>query len=1464
MIQRPIGEEEIRPIGEQPVAVEQQQVADPLQRDLNNYLLTRDENAPSGAGYARLSRMSVDNLIESSLFTEEMQEERIQRRTADMQEKLQDTFNYPDLAYDYLIAAADPEVDLNDFRYSVNTANGLELIRRLRETEAAEGGVVDAVMDFGAFILRESTTAIPYNLTRGSEEFGREFAQRRLTMRPSEFLQWLEGYATEVMTQGPRDQNAWNIDQIENELTNNGYDPAAGLNQAFAVLDLGGLVGGAAKLARAGTRAATTIGRTAVLEGAEEAAEVATERLSRIVEEDVLADAGPQSLNPNRNEIGISQSAYSRIMAENKLVGEIQDLYKAGTFGKVVEEANLATRIGPTVDKVITEFRARTGYRVFQTNLQSDNLGNFAVNLDIGTTKGAPFKATATGQIPANVQEKARQLGGVAQFVDPENVDSGIIIRVRSNVSTAGLIDDLDIFELNSIETNLFAKLMNNPVFASSTARGVDALSVAAQRGEAGASKLMEVFNRKAEVITKLNATERARMTVLTDLRDSAGTSQMREWWSEEDFVKHYQSRYGSRPTQREIDAYNATVEISDAAWILKSNDIFRQYVALDYKAIDTGNGFFAPAKSVNKASIPDDANILDLQYKGNIRKADFSDRGDNVSFYKLDRAMDDGTEYVANPQAVKELDPSEVMGYNAGGPRVNPQARYFVVTGNGTRMKTLLTARTEKQAKLAQQQIDNIRKAQQNGTLTDDVVRANSDWNPDIQTVQQFEEFAKQHNWRFYDDMPIGYKPRDAAVIVDDVAMRAGTIESNMNVFDFAQTDMRRNNTVLPDFGGGSAYNVDTITAVQQQFASVANRFAFSTYTQKAMIGWVETAKKTGRATFPPNIHPNDYRNLFIRAEITGNDEISARLREIRNIERRRMNIDSELGQQMTLFGERVAEYVFDLGDSAFAKSSVGKALRISTALRSDFVQGLIMEPSSALLRVGFTTVFGFFNFAQLLVQSIHAVSIAAISKQGIKGAAMAFSLRGLYHTTPEAIEEGLKRASRHFGFTPEKMREVYEYVRTSGRDVIEGEAVELGTGAEYGFTKFRGEDMSLSALDRALYNTTKYGRKVMNQGLRFYRAGERASRMTGVYTAIAEFAEKYPTKSLLSEEARNWITRREQTLTLNMTTASRGAGQAGLLRVPTQWLSYSFRAMEAIFVGRGFTRGERARLAASLTMFYGLGGFGAERAAEEIAEMTGIEQDSSAFTALKWGVIDGVMDLLLGEGEGDTGRVGTGLAPRLSVVQGMKQLYNDVMTGSFLEIIGGPSGQIGASLVGSAVNVFGSLTSNQPMTLTEDLLELIRQPSGIDNVFKAVGIFNNGLLVSKTGVPIPAEMSPTEGILALFGVATLKQTEWYTTRTQVFADERKLAAFRREMNNRAETAYRYIQAGDERSVRRGLELLAEVNAQITFSGFSPEQMMSLRRSVATQDEDQFTRLMQTMLRYDREAATSLQNVLR
>lgn len=1456
---QPIGEdvEDTRPIGETPEVSDQPTTETSLERDLNAYLVTRDENASEASAYSLLAKKSVENIIESSLYTEEQTEERHQRLIADMQEKIQDVYNYPDLAYDRLVAVADPEVDINDFRYNVNTEIGLKIIKDLRTKEAKGGHFGDAVLDFGSFILRESTTAIPYNITKGSEEAGRELAQRRLSMRPSEFKEWFSGYAQEIMGQGVRADVSWNIDQLENELTNNGYDPMAGLNQAFAVLDLGGLVTGSLKLAKAATRAATSTGRLAITKGVEEATETAVARLSRVVEEETLADVGPSSLSANKNEVGVSQSAYGRIVENNRIAKEVFDLVKAGTFGRVISPEDLATKTSSLVSKITNEVAARTARKIYDTSpVYTDNLGNYFFDLSIGKSDGSVYKPTKAGGIPANVEDLAKKLGGVAKFVDDQNPKSGVVIQIRQNVDTNKLIDEIDIFELNAIETNTFLKIANNPLTSSSTARGVDALSVAAQRGEAGAAKLVDLFNKERAKIDKLNATERSKLAMITNLRDGSGTASRRTWYTNDEFVAEYSSRYGQTPSQKVVDAYDATVTVSDAAWLLKDAMIFKKYVTSGYKSVQVADNVYYPAKEISKRSIPDDANILDLKFGGNIMLKDFL-REKDVVFYKLDKALDDGTQFVADPKGIREVQPADVFGYNAGGPRVNPHANYFIVTGNGTRVKTLLAARTEKEANTALKEIEAIRQARASGNLTDEFIQNNNKWNPDVDSVAAFEKFAKEHKWKLDTGSPIGMKKRDEAVV--GTAVGDGSIEEGMSFMDFAYTDMRRNDTVLPSYGGGKAYNVDTVTAVQQQFGSIANQFAFNVYTQKVMVGWVKTIKNDPRLSalvkFPANIHPDDYRNSFLRAEITGTDSVSNRLREIRNIEKRRMSIQGEVEQAMTNLGERIAEHVFDLGEYEVAKR---------LGARSDFVQGLIKNPSSALLRVGFTTAFGFLNVSQLLVQSAHAISIMAMSKQGMRGASMAMTLRGLYHQSPEVIEEGLKRAAKQYGYTPEKMREVYDYIRTSGRDIIEGEAIELGTGADFGISSFRGQDLKPSAMRRVVYNGTKYGRMAMDKGLMFYRAGERASRMTSSYTAVAEFIEKFPQKSLNSEFARDWIMRRDQNLSLNMTTASRAFGTSGVMRVPTQWLQYNLRAMEAVFVGRGLSKGERARLAGSLTMMYGMAGFGMESFSEEVADTFGIPQDSALFTGLKWGVIDGIMDALLTEGDGDVGRIGTGIAPRLSVIQGMKSVYNDITQGKFLEVIGGPSGQIGGSLVEAGFNTIGSLLSGQPVTLTEDVMQIIRQPSGLDNIAKAIGIFNNGQYVSKRGVPIPSEMSATEGILQLFGVASLKQTEWYSARTQAFNDDKKLSSFRSNMNSRAEVAFRYLDSDDPETVRRGLEYLREINVHIKTSGFSPEQQLSLGRSVMKRDEEQLGKIIKKLLKYDVEAATRLQSVMR
>ncbi len=143
------------------------------------------------------------------------------------------------------------------------------------------------------------------------------------------------------------------------------------------------------------------------------------------------------------------------------------------------------------------------------------------------------------------------------------------------------------------------------------------------------------------------------------------------------------------------------------------------------------------------------------------------------------------------------------------------------------------------------------------------------------------------------------------------------------------------------------------------------------------------------------------------------------------------------------------------------------------------------------------------------------------------------------------------------------------------------------------------------------------------------------------------------------------------------------------------------------------------------------------------------------------KYGVIDGVADYLLPDG--DFGRVGTGLATRLTPIGAILDTHTKIMEDPFLEVIGGPSAQIAGSIYSAASGAVNNLIHGRSSLLTEDVIKILRQPSGIDNVFKAAGIFANGEYRSKNGISMPAEMSPTEGVLQLFGVGSLKQTEWY-----------------------------------------------------------------------------------------------------
>lgn len=225
-----------------------------------------------------------------------------------------------------------------------------------------------------------------------------------------------------------------------------------------------------------------------------------------------------------------------------------------------------------------------------------------------------------------------------------------------------------------------------------------------------------------------------------------------------------------------------------------------------------------------------------------------------------------------------------------------------------------------------------------------------------------------------------------------------------------------------------------------------------------------------------------------------------------------------------------------------------------------------------------------------------------------------------------------------------------------------------------------------------------------------------------------------------------------------------------------------------------------------------------------------------------LKNGVLDGLFSAL---------GVDLSVGQRLAPAGAFFDVYKNITEGKFLEVVGGPSGQIGQGLYESVLSALTALRTGQTASLTEDVIQILRTPSGIDNVAKAIGIFNNGIYRSKTGVALPFEMSVSEGVTALLGFSPQRVTEFYNRKSDMFADTKKLGTFRKEVNRDAERIFQLLE-GDANDIDQAIRLYEELNVRITFSGFSLTDQLSLRKSATSKLESEWLKLQDHLIRQD------------
>ena len=764
-------------------------------------------------------------------------------------------------------------------------------------------------------------------------------------------------------------------------------------------------------------------------------------RVTGTSDAETLSKITPKAYDTGSAIVRPRSSKSPEILENNEIIRRVRTNEQKGVYGRLAS----AEQIEAVGSQIVASYTRRSANKVLDYRYTPDILDNQILQLDFGKVKdGKPYareadanKALAKLDLPE---------GKVVQ-VDAEDATKGYAIRVEQRLDLTGVADPVIINEREyGFVRDTYAK-----VFGSNASLDNEYLTALANQAEAGATLTKRQTEDFQKSLAKVpGESKRTISRVFKELRDGMDAD-IKDGYTVEEFKDRFKQLHpqGLSPTQKDVDAYNAVVEFEDAGWLLRANEALTRYVKKGYWSLDLGSNTRANGKKVT--DVEPNTQVFNLS----TNTLERTDTLGEVPIWKIDVPLPNGIDHVVNPKSVDVLDHADVMGFNSGGRRLNPKAKQFIVL-DGDVPKAMMSSFSEKQAREGVEQLSNIQAARKAGTLTDEVIQANNDWNPSITTVDEFAELAATKGWDL--DRRISFKERNGVVVdetVDDVHHGA-TWDEYVKVYN------NRYDDVLMDYGGGENYNVDPVSAILGEFGNATSHYTHRAYTFNAAAAWTKRASQKGSGVRLNEAYPaNDYLNQVQHAEITGNNVTARELRKLRDVIRRRLKMKGPLEQRMEQFGRSLEEFVFN-----------------KTGVKTD-----IKDPSSALMSVGFQHAFGFMNVSQFFMQGVHAASIIAISpRAGAKGAGMVVPLRMITAApTPEAKALGIKRLAKYSGENEDTIKELVEYIETSGRDIVDNDLIELGTGPSYGVSGWNTDTYLPSKLHDGLAAVTTGGKRAL-----------------------------------------------------------------------------------------------------------------------------------------------------------------------------------------------------------------------------------------------------------------------------------------------------------------------------------------------------------------------------------------------
>jgi hypothetical protein len=938
-------------------------------------------------------------------------------------------------------------------------------------------------------------------------------------------------------------------------------------------------------------------------------------------------------------------------------------------------------------------------------------------------------------------------------------------------------------------ETGFFTRLLSvktpSPWRFLFNARNVgdEALADAAQVAGNARNRLLKTLVEPYEnTFRGLRGDEREAVAQVLQAGDTLG-----KWFDKDTLGVLWQRTRNRPPTARELEAYQAAVDINDMEFALRNDDLYTQRQVKGYRttSFDTGRGRVDRANAIIDRELkgsPPKTRIFDVStgkhYTDDMTQTRWNrlrGKGYQLVTLEVPLKMSDGTTIktflVKGQDMMVENLKRDQIAYRPGGHRMY-DGQYFVkqtvVGRQGDTGKeflenpnTYIVAKTKAEAKYWASRMEAARLAHLDGadlSVIDEIFGGEAGF----PTAEDFVRQLDDPLGAYQKDKPFGvYFDRempDEYVLTGEALEFVDPEDTGFNGF-LRQTGRMytgRKGEVLPDFQGERAVLLDPFETINRSLMNISALTAFGDYKIQSVERWMKTFGKYIDRT---NI-PEDWSDLriFMEAPLSkGGNEGLNRIRSAalaqRQIIKRTLGWKTENDLRADQWARHLSEWV--AGDMI---DGVVPSIRRAVS-GVDWLQDA--NPVAALRSFAFDLKLGMFNVAQLPLQLSTAVAATAMSPEmGMKGWAMIAPMRfamGSKLMSKEVLEgrldELIKRGVHDLGGF-ESAKDFKDFARAMTRSGF------FDLGGTHGLMDSYGAHSTMNGFASGVDRVREAGRFFFFEAERWnrmvaWRIAWDETRKAGLKAGTPEFAAK--------------LAGRAEEYSFNMSRESQAWWQKGVLSIPTQFWAYNARMLEAMTVGN-FTTAQKLRLLASQSLLYGSAGipvvsaissFAKGKDPDMIMEGGDLELEAnpfdSPFATLDRGLIDQAVlsftgaDVLVGA------RYGTGgwVPEVVKNIFGMSS-YGEV---SAADLLGGATynimGKVGSDVLRPITEYMAAESGDQGMPIRrEALMRLASNVSILSNLHKSSLVYNYGTLVSGSGTTLVDELPSQVAFATMLGI--------------------------------------------------------------------------------------------------------------